>query len=207
MNAPARRRDAERKRMRARVMKAAMDLFLKEGFENVSMRRIAAKIKYSPGTIYTYFENKNHIFFELRLQGFERLYAMQLEVQSVRDPGRRLRKHAQAYIRFALENPEYYRLMFVIDAPMTHLADHPEWHRTLKTFELFQNNVQAAIDSGDLHANDLDTITVVIWSFLHGLVTLAIGERFTMYDHKQLDALIRRGTDTFLNQFKGEVNR
>ncbi len=52
------RREREREKMRRRILDAAKDLFVKEGFENVSMRRIAGVIEYSPGAIYRYFKNK-----------------------------------------------------------------------------------------------------------------------------------------------------
>ncbi len=57
--------------MRQRILKAAMELFAKGGYENVSMRKIAKKIEYSPGTIYLYFKNKNDIMLQLCYQGFE----------------------------------------------------------------------------------------------------------------------------------------
>jgi AcrR family transcriptional regulator len=65
------KRDAAK--MRSRILEAAMQLYLKGGYQNVTMRRIAAKIEYSPGTIYLYFHSKKDIMLQLCYQGFERL--------------------------------------------------------------------------------------------------------------------------------------
>ena len=69
--------------MQNRILKAAMELFSKGGYKNVSMRRIAMKIEYSPGTIYRYFKNKDDIMLQLCYQGFEQLLAMQMELEEI----------------------------------------------------------------------------------------------------------------------------
>ena len=52
------RRAREKENIREEILDAARTLFVKEGYENVSIRKIAAKIEYAPGTIYLYFEDK-----------------------------------------------------------------------------------------------------------------------------------------------------
>jgi AcrR family transcriptional regulator len=104
------KRDAGK--MRSRILKAAMELYVKGGYENVTMRGIAAKIEYSPGTIYLYFQNKNDIMLQLCYQGFERLLAHQDKLEKIADPLERLSAGGRYYLAFALENPEFYELMF-----------------------------------------------------------------------------------------------
>ncbi|MBI5233035.1 MAG: helix-turn-helix transcriptional regulator [Deltaproteobacteria bacterium] len=57
------RREKEKKEMRGLILETAMELFLDEGFENVSLRRRADKIEYSPATIYLYYKDKDEILF------------------------------------------------------------------------------------------------------------------------------------------------
>ena len=73
-------------KMRSRILKAAMQLYVKGGYENVTMRRIATKIEYSPGTIYLYFQNKKDIMLQLCYQGFERFLAQQDKLEEIADP-------------------------------------------------------------------------------------------------------------------------
>ena len=98
--------------MRNRILKAAMELFSEGGYQNVSMRRIALRIEYSPGTIYRYYRNKDDIMRQLCFQGFERLLARQLQLAQIDDPAERLLTGGRHYVSFALDNPELYELMF-----------------------------------------------------------------------------------------------
>ena len=95
-----------------------MELFIKEGYNGISIRKIAEKIEYSPGSIYTYFLDKDSIFYALHVEGFESLYKKQVSSQSINDPRERLLAHGKAYIEFAMENQEYYDLMFILREPM-----------------------------------------------------------------------------------------
>lgn len=113
------RKEREKKELKARILEVALDIFEQEGFEAVSVRRIAEVIEYSPTTIYLHFKDKNEIFYELRSQGFALL--MQMHDQYTRDKTTtkdKLYGYGKAYIDFALSHPHYYKLMFVLMAPL-----------------------------------------------------------------------------------------
>lgn len=162
--------------MRRRILKAAMRLFLKRGFENVTMRNIASGIGYSPAAIYRYFADKNEIFFALRGEGFERFYRRQLDERKASDPALRLREHAAAYLGFALDNPEYYEMMFVMRAPIERSAEKEEWSAVVRSLDLLRDDVRGAIDAGVMRG-DLETATLSLWSILHGALSLALSKR------------------------------
>ena len=69
------RQDRERQAVRQAILDAARDLFVSEGYRNVSIRKIAERIEYSPAAIYSYFPSKDDIFFALAEEGFRRLDA------------------------------------------------------------------------------------------------------------------------------------
>src|SRR5688572_21171318 len=98
------RRERDRQEMRETILRAAMKLFIEESFEKTTMRRIAEAIEYTPGTLYWYFKDKDEILFALHQRGFETLFAMQQPTMAIADPVERLRKLAEVYIEFALEN-------------------------------------------------------------------------------------------------------
>jgi AcrR family transcriptional regulator len=66
------RRQREKQQMRRQILDTAMDLFIENGYEEVSIRRIADHIEYSPATIYLYFQDKDDILFVLHEEGFEK---------------------------------------------------------------------------------------------------------------------------------------
>ena len=72
------RQQRDRDRIRQAILTAARELFVTEGYRNVSMRKIAERIEYSPAAIYSYFPSKDDIFFALAEEGF-RLLAERLQ--------------------------------------------------------------------------------------------------------------------------------
>ncbi len=90
--------------MRGMISRAAMKLFLTEGFERTSIRRIAQEIEYTPGAIYSYFKDKDEILYALHNEGFDRLAVAFSTIPPSDDPFEDLRHCGEAYLRFALEN-------------------------------------------------------------------------------------------------------
>ena len=67
------RQERDREAVRRAILDAARDLFVSEGYQNVSIRKIAERIEYSPAAIYGYFPSKDDIFFALAEEGFRLL--------------------------------------------------------------------------------------------------------------------------------------
>ena len=107
----ARPKESERQDVRALVLAKAKQLFLEEGYRQITMRRIAEEIGYTPGTIYLYFKNKEEILYELHNEGFKLLYQYKLNMlnSGISTALERLWEGGKMYITFALENPEYYQ--------------------------------------------------------------------------------------------------
>jgi len=107
------RHERDREAVRRAILDAARDLFVSEGFENVSMRKIAERIEYSPAAIYSYFPSKDEIFIALAEEGV-RLLA-DCSAGSVGDLPAidRLRSIVLRLYRFSERHPQYFALMFV----------------------------------------------------------------------------------------------
>lgn len=174
-------RSKRQREMRNRILKAAMKLFLKRGYDNVTMRNIAAELQYSPTTIYHYYRGKDEIFFALRGKGFELFYRTQMKARKSRDPKRRLRQHAQAYVDFALNNPEYYDLMFMMSAPVERAAEREEWSETVKSLELLREDVHAVVKAGMVRERDPERVAFGLWSLLHGALALLARRRLVRH--------------------------
>src|SRR5436190_9216702 len=109
------RQERDRETVRRSILEAARDLFVSEGYQNVSIRKIADRIEYSPAAIYGYFPSKDDIFFALAEEGFRLLfsYANRVTVPAEGDPAEALREMFLRYYRFSKEYPEYFALMFL----------------------------------------------------------------------------------------------
>ena len=111
------RQEREREAVSRAILDAARDLFVAEGYQNVSIRKIAERIEYSPAAIYGYFPSKDDIFFALAEEGFRLLVSRRLEWPPADDRRRasRLRPAGRsgASTSSATPHPEYFALMFV----------------------------------------------------------------------------------------------
>jgi AcrR family transcriptional regulator len=182
------RKERDKQGMRKLILDTAMGLFLEEGFGTVSLRRIAEKIEYSPATIYLYFKDKDEILYALHTAGFDELYRRQQEVSGIRDPWKRFLKHGEVYIRFALENPEYYNLMFIMRAPARKFSNGEEWMVGRRSYEFFREEVARAIGEGVQPPGDPDVATFGLWSLAHGIVALILRQRCVMLDAATIEA-------------------
>src|SRR5262245_10572080 len=98
------RQDRERQAVHQAILDAARDLFIAEGYRNVSIRKIAERIEYSPAAIYGYFPSKDAIFYALAEEGFHRLDARIRAVPTTDDPLADVRNAWWAYYEFSKES-------------------------------------------------------------------------------------------------------
>jgi AcrR family transcriptional regulator len=174
---PKQRREREKETLRQDILDAARDLFVKEGYENVSMRRVAEKIEYSPTTIYLYFEDKASLLFAICDETFAKLAKrMESIVKENDDPVEALKRGCRAYVEFGLKYPNHYRVTF-INHPQLHLgADHylRDGSMGMKAYNCLRAGVEKCIKQKRFRESDVDTVTQMIWAGGHGLTSLLI---------------------------------
>jgi AcrR family transcriptional regulator len=105
------RQERDRETVRRSILDAARELFVSEGYANVSIRKIAERIEYSPAAIYGYFPSKDDIFFALAEEGFQ-LLGTPAEIRD-RAPLDHLRQAFWRLYEFSKQHPQYFALMFV----------------------------------------------------------------------------------------------
>jgi AcrR family transcriptional regulator len=109
------RQERDREAVRRAILDAAKELFVREGYQNVSIRKIAELVEYSPAAIYSYFPSKDDIFFAIAEEGFQLLYGDRTqfsELETLR-PVERLRAIFWGFYQFSCKHPQYFALMFV----------------------------------------------------------------------------------------------
>jgi AcrR family transcriptional regulator len=166
--------------MRERILDAALKLFASESFENITMRRLAEAVEYTPGALYSYFKDKGEILYALHQRGFQKLYAATSKVEHIADPVERLWKIGELYVQFAVDNPEYYDLMFIASRTGKEIADKQEWPEGLQAYDLLRRTVTEAIAARRLHGTDVEAVAFAYWAAVHGMVSLLIRQRCSM---------------------------
>jgi len=173
------RRDRERLETRAKIMGAARGLFGREGYEAVSMRRIAEAIEYSPTAIYFHFRDKQDLLHQICQADFVALAEGVGELQKVTDPVERIRRMGHAYIRFGVSHPNHYRLMFMTPVNLPkELADADPNRGDVDrdSYALLKQSCQEAIEQGRIRLDyqDADLVAQMFWSAVHGVTSLHI---------------------------------
>jgi len=193
------RKKREKENTRRLILEAAVRLFLNEGFEKVTMRRIAEEIEYSPATLYLYYKDKNAILHALYNEGFEELYTRQKTIVSIEDPIARLRRHAEIYISFALEFPELYDLMFMMKAPLKGVKAAEEEDVGIRSYGLLRQNIKDCMDAGYFKGSEEETVSLAMWSFVHGMASLIIRQRPGMMPEENMKAIINKAIDFIIS--------
>jgi AcrR family transcriptional regulator len=191
----ASRRERLRAEMRERICAAAMQLFLSEGFERTSIRRIAEAIEYTPGAIYSYFRDKDDILYELHAQGFEKFRGYLREIPPDDPPARRLYRAGQVYLRFAFENPQFYELMFIMSVTARRIREDERWEDGLANYDFLRAIVRDCMADGSLPEGELEAATFSIWSGVHGIASLVIRGRCPMIPDEALPRIVADAYD------------
>ena len=165
-NAPEHTRD--------RILEAARDLYLEAGLAGFSMRRVARGAGVTATAIYRHFENKEALLLAVASSGFERFARYLYRGLEGASPRERLLLTGRGYMCFALEQPGYYRVMFMSSAEDIGFADMSEktTSRLAPTFLFLVDRVRECMDAGAFSPEDPVSVAATVWSTVHGLVSL-----------------------------------
>ena len=172
------RRAREREDVRRRILDAAHDLFAKEGYEAVTMRRVAEMIEYTPPAIYFHFKDKLELIQALAQEDFVALAQELATLGEVTNPWERLAQVGRTYVDFAAKNPNHYRLMFMTKLP-PEVVKHDDANKGVPArdaYALVRHLSSDAIAQKCLRDeyHDPDLVAQVLWSAMHGIASLSI---------------------------------
>jgi AcrR family transcriptional regulator len=150
------RQERDREAVRRAILDAARDLFVAEGYDNVSIRKIAERIEYSPA-IYGYFPSKDDIFFALADEGFRLLGDPRLGEARERlqplPPLQRVRALFWRLYEFSRQQPEYFALMFIDRSVPRISREYERFAFALEMKRHIAEEIQRCIDAGELPAS------------------------------------------------------
>ena len=188
------RRRKEKEDLRQEILDAARELFLADGYDNVSMRKVAKRISYSPTTIYLYFKDKTDLLHQVCEEAFRKLGEEIVRSQSLGDTSIEvLRQGMFAYVAFGLINPRHYEVVFI--SPKRGGSDGTDhsFDESMgkRAFELLSASVASCMDAGVIKRTDVATVSQTLWAGIHGVTSLLIThDGFPFVDRETLVASV-----------------
>lgn len=184
---------------RERLLACARDIYLGEGLVGLSMRKVAQQAGVSATAIYRHFESKEALVAAVCEEGFA-LFARYLWRGLQADGAReRLRATGTGYLRFALEQTPYYRVIFMSQTDALGYTEMPETVRrkASPTFQFLVDRVRECIDAGVLLDTDPTELAATIWSHSHGLVSLYLNGNLRLHvpSEREFEEFFQRAQD------------
>lgn len=207
----AERRKQEREELRRLILDTARELLAADGYEKVSMRRIAEKINYSPTALYLYFKDRGEMMDALAAEAFA-LLADTLESIQGGDPAERLRRVGHAYVEFALANRPVYALMLQTSAsPQDRYGEYDtRRNQSLRAFGLLAETVRQIAGQGDRGPTGgsewVMIAATVFWAHIHGAVALVLGGHSRVFAGREAQ-VCRQAVETAVAGLLAELPR
>ena len=187
------KRKKEIRAMRNKILESAGELFLEQGYDHTTIRKIAEAVECNPATIYNYFKNKEELFFSLQERAFTRFYEEFEDMRASTLSGlEKLKKMGRKYLNFALKNPKHYELMFISKDPMqaAEILD-PKWKIGEQNYSLLKQVIQECIEEKTTRLTDVESGAFLVWATVHGMVSLIIMDRCKMIQEENVEFILR----------------
>jgi AcrR family transcriptional regulator len=187
------RKKREKARMQKLILDTASNLFLKGGLQNISIRKIASIIEYSPATLYLYFKDKDEILNSLKDKSTNDFIKKLGEFSFIKDYFGRLKNLSNSWIDFAVSQPDKYNLLFL---NQTKIKDD-------KIYAYIHPIILQSISDNRIQRMPVQEGTTILISFLHGLSLLVISKKFDLGSKAELKEFAGNIINRFLNNLRG----
>ncbi|HUH01021.1 MAG TPA: WHG domain-containing protein [Kofleriaceae bacterium] len=184
--------------LRPALLEAALELILEVGPQSFTLREVARRARVSHAAPYRHVADKDALLAERAAEGFRLLGEATTLDPAATDPARAFQATGAGYLRFAIEHPAHYRLMFgdAIADPRAHpdLATHGD-----HAFQILLDSITMCQGAGLVRAGDPMELAIATWSMVHGLASLIIDGRLReVIDARGPDAVIESVTATLM---------
>jgi AcrR family transcriptional regulator len=164
------RRALHREELRTEILDAAREIFVKDGYDGFSMRKLAHIVEYSPAAIYLHFENKKQLFDILVEQSFAHLHTAlgTLLDEREKDPVRQLKRGLRLYVEWGLRHPNEYSIAFLVRKPSK------QKYQTHQAFEVARSLVKLCLKGSRVSGREVELRTQAVWAAIHGITSLLV---------------------------------
>ncbi|MHC3993509.1 TetR/AcrR family transcriptional regulator [Thiomicrolovo sp. ZZH C-3] len=187
------------------AIETALEMLESEGLEAITLRELSARIGASRTAIYRHFENKEALIREVILSGFERFDAFFIDIfaKAEVDVLARFTMMGRAYLAFAVNNPQLYRVLFgpTVRQEREEVCDLEDAEKATG-FHALVHLIEAGQHEGVFKKGDPFLLAATVWSTVHGLASLIIDGHLVISDN--IDAIFEAGNRTLLEGLKTE---
>lgn len=168
------RRQLEIENLKKKIIAAANEILIEEGYEKLSIRKIASRIEYSPGNIYHYFKDKSEIISYIVASGYKNILK---EVSKIKidyeNPAKTITDGLRAYINYMLRNPEQFKVILMnsideVQAQVNILEKGISKQR--ESIANLTKFIELGIESGNFREMDAELTAQNIWADTYGLI-------------------------------------
>ena len=183
------RREAEKEVIRNKILDAAEKILARDGYEGLSIRKIANEIEYSPGIIYHYFKDKAEIIATVVDEGYGRILKKLSEIPiDLENPDKSIENTMRAYIELMLETPEQFKAVLLNDMPG--VADKVNMldegiSKDRKSIQGLCRIVSLGIEKGKFKTMDVELTAQIIWTSTYGLLSRLVLEKNILQQQKE----------------------
>lgn len=191
-----RRSDHSREELIKMTLKSAEGIVDAEGFSGLNVRKIANEIGYSIGTIYNLFDNFDALILHLNGHTCDALYEQLSAVKTGKDPKANIKALTAAYIDFTQDKPNRWALLF--EHSMSDGSDLPPWflEKIYRPMRVLEGQVAALIPQAS--EDRIRTTARILWSGMHGICSLAIGNKLDILTPKPVAAVVDQFVEDYI---------
>jgi AcrR family transcriptional regulator len=164
--------------LRETILTESRSMMIREGFANLSMRKIATEVGVTATSIYLHFKNKEDLLYALMDESITDLNNnLQLAAESGSDPLESLEAVARTYIEFGLAHPQEYEMVFLVRAEELPRYPKDKFREARRGYEILASLIRDGIEAGLLDDDDPLTSAYTIWAQMHGVVSVILNRR------------------------------
>lgn len=158
---------------RENILACACDLYLKDGLEGFSMRKLAREVGVTAPALYRYYEGKEHVILDVVREAYREFSGSLYQALEGRTPAERLSRAGQGYLDFALEHPRWYQMVFISPEQLG-VTDVPEELEAqgCAIHQFWVDRLRECMDAGLLKEDDPTQVGLTMWAHFHGMITL-----------------------------------
>ena len=158
---------------RDKILGCACDLYLSEGLDGFSMRKLARHVGVTAPALYRHYESREHVLADVVREAHHAFTAYLYRALEGRTALERIQRAGEGYLDFALEHPRWYQLLFISPEHMG-MAELPEDIEAMgcALHQFWVDRVRECMDEGILKPGDPVQMSLTMWAHAHGLVSL-----------------------------------
>lgn len=164
--------------LRDRLLDTARKLLLEQGYRNFSLRKVARETGVSATSIYLHFDSKDHLIHTLMEESIEQLNnELEQAVETGTDPIDKLNILARVYVRFVLEHPREYQIIYMVSSDEMSRYPKDKFRKARRGYELVREVIEHGVAGRLLDEDHPRIAAYTFWAQLHGVMSVVLSKR------------------------------